>query len=160
MKSLLFIGIFISAMSYAQTNVIAAKSHANMDLVEMNDPDNFGEYILPKKVESVTFVYPDCIVEKYTTGWYQEILEHDTICQHPFLQESSFHIDRIKAMYPEETIFKNFDKAEKENKKALKKQQKIQKKKEKNSSVLIIFLLGTGGFLVFLFTPNTAKSNA
>ena len=146
-------------MSYAQTNIIAAKSHANTDLTEIKDLDNFGELILPNKMESVTFVSPDCIVERYTTGWNQEILEIDTICQHPFLQESSFHIDRIKAMYPEGTVFKDFDKAEKAHKKAQKKKRKTRKKKESKSSGAILFFIGLGGFMLFLFAPKTVKSS-
>ena len=156
MKAALLIGIFISGISYAQTNVIAAKSHANFDLSEMADPDNFGEPLPYRTIVEVKYLKDDCIVEKYDVEWGAKLIEYDTLCQHPFLQSSSFDLTRLKSMYPEETKFKGFDKLQKSHEKQLKKLKKTQQ----NSSGLIIFLMGVGAFLLFLFTPQIAKSRA
>lgn len=160
MKALLFFTVFISGISFAQTNVIAAKSHSNFDFSFTNEPDNFGEYILPREIKEVAYVKDDCIVEKYTSQWNENDVEYDTICNHPFLQQGSFDIDRIKAMYPEETKFKNFDKAEKAYNKSLKKQHKAQQQNQQNSTGLIFFLLIIGGFLLYLFIPRSNRAKA
>ncbi|MFK7784441.1 MAG: hypothetical protein AB8B56_04950 [Crocinitomicaceae bacterium] len=160
MKSVLLIGIFISGISYAQTNIIAAKSHANFDLSEMTDPDNFGDPLPYRTISEVKYLKDDCIVEKYVVEWGDQLIEYDTVCQHPFLQSSSFDLERLKAMYPEETKFKGFDKIQKSNEKRQKKLKKERQQNEQNSSGLIFFLIGIGGFFAFLFIPQIAKSRA
>jgi len=160
MKALLFFALFISVAGFAQTNIIAAKSHGNFDLSEMSDPDNFGDPLPYRTITEVKHLKDDCIVEKYDVEWGAQLIEYDTVCQHPFLQNSSFDLERLKAMYPEETQFKGFDKIEKSHEQQQKKFKKARQQNEQNSSGLIFFLMGIGGFFVFLFFPQTAKSRA
>lgn len=160
MKTILLIGILISGISYAQTNIIAAKSHANFDLTAISDSDNFGEPMPYRTIVEVKYLKDDCIVEKYDVEWGAQLIEYDTLCQHPFLQSSSFDLERLKNMYPEQTKFKGFDKVEKAHAKRLKKRNKSIQKSEQNSSGLIFFLIGIGGFLALLFVPKLSKTRA
>lgn len=157
MKTLLFITIFISGTAFAQTNIISAKSHSSSLTSEFNEPDNFGEYIMPRVIKSVTYLKEDCILETYSSYWNENDLEYDTICDHPFLQPNSFDMERIKRMYPEETKFKGFEEIEKANKKTSK---KIKKEKKENYSGLIFFLIGGGLFMIYLFVPKMNLNKA
>ena len=158
MKTLLLIAVFISGTAMAQTNVIAAKSHSSNTSIDLGDPDNFGEYIMPRQIQSVAYFKEDCIIETYASYWNENDLEYDTICNHPFLQPSSFDLARMKAMYPEETKFEGFDKIEKANKKATKKLKN--EKKQGNSNGLIIFLIGGLLCLIYLFVPKLKPSHS
>ena len=158
MKTLLFLAVFISGPAFAQTNVIAAKSHATKSSINLFETDNFGEYIMPRQIQTVTYLKEDCIVETYASYWNSNDLEYDTICDHPFLQPNSLDLERMKAMYPVETKFEGFNEIEKANKKA-KKRLKKEKNPEKSNG-LIIFLFGGSLFSIYLFIPKMRPINS
>jgi len=159
MKTFLFLSLFISGSAFSQTNVIAAKSHASAQVVDNNDLDNFGEPGPMRFIAEVKYLKDDCIVEKYNVEWSDHDTEYDTICDHPFLQAGTIDIDRIKAMYPEETIFKRFDKIDLNTKKSRKELREERKeKRSKGSSGILLIIIGSGLFLIYLFTPKMNPS--
>lgn len=159
MKTFILFAALFSGTAFAQTNVIAAKSHASTHTINLNDQDNFGLPIERRVVETVKYLNGTCIVEIYTSNWSEEEKEYDTICDHPFLTPGQTDIKRIKAMYPNKTEFVGFESLEKNQKKELKRIKKENRKKKKSSS-LIIFLIGGTLFLTYLFIPkmNPSKS--
>lgn len=157
MKALLFLTLFITGTAFAQTNVIAAKSHASSTAIDKNDTDNFGEIAPVRYILEVIYWKGDCIVEKYEVRWDNHGTEYDTICQHPFLQNGTVDLERIKAMYPEGTVFKDFDKVGDKSTKTKKELRKEKKgKRSEQSNALLFFLVGGGLFLTFLFTPKNS----
>lgn len=112
---------------------------------------------MPRVVKSVTYLKEGCIVETYVSQWNENDLEHDTICDHPFLQPSSFDLERLKEMYPDKTKFEGFGEIDKANRKASK---KIKKEKKEKSFGLIFFLIGGGLFMIYLFFPKLSLNKA
>ncbi len=168
MKTLLFLVVFISGTALSQTNIIAAKSHSSAKIIDKNDLDNFGnpEYLVCRRVvKKVIYIKDGCIVESYQT--IDLTLENqenamDTICNHPFLQTGQVDIKRLKAMYPIETKFIDFDKIgqdtdEQDGEKS--KRQLRREKRSKKSSGILFFLIGSGLFLIYLFVPKMKPSN-
>ncbi len=160
MKTLLILLGFISTFSFAQTNVIAAKSHASSTLIDNNDPDNFGEYIPPRKVQSVKYLSNDCIIETYKSFFGPDKYEYDTICSHPFLSPGQTDIKRLKEMYPDKTEFIGFDELEKNEKKSKRELKKENRKQQKSSISLFILLLGGGLLFGYLFLPSFRSSRS
>lgn len=160
MKTLLLFLAFTSTFSFAQTNVIAAKSHASPDFINQNDPDNFGEYIPPRKIESVRYINNDCIVETYAPFWVEGEKELDTICEHPFLTPGQMDIKRLKAMYPEETEFIGFDELENDQKLKERELKKDERKQKKSSLGILLFFLGGGLIMSYLFLPNLRSARS
>ena len=161
MKPFLFLALFISGTAFAQTNIIAAKSHASAQMIDNQDLDNFGNPMEQRTIESVKYLNDDCILETYTSFWTEQGKEYDTICDHPFLLPGQTDINRIKAMYPDGTKFSGFDTFEIEGKKSkrmLRKEKKENRTKE--SSAILLFIIGGGLFLIYLFIPkmNLSKS--
>jgi hypothetical protein len=152
MKLILIFTLLISSSIVAQTNVIAAKSHASNCNISQQ-PDNFGEFIPPRTIESVQYLKGDCIVEIYASEWAEQGKEYDTICNHPFLQANQIDVKRLKEMYPKNTEFLGFESLEKE-KNALKPEKKKKKNRSEKSSLMVIFLIGGGLLLTFLFVPK------
>ncbi|MDG1332166.1 MAG: hypothetical protein P8P74_07540 [Crocinitomicaceae bacterium] len=105
MKSLLFLFAFISGISFAQTNIIAAKSHSGDPSQSLQEKDNFDLPNETRIVKSVKYLKDDCIVEKCEVTMWETQIVHDTICDHPFLQKGQIDVNRIKSMYPEGTIY-------------------------------------------------------
>ena len=162
MKALLILLSFVSYLSFGQTNVIAAKSHAAKPLTDNHDIDNFGEYIPPRKIQSVKYLQNDCIVETYHSFFSLEgdEKEYDTICNHPFLGPGQMDIERLKAMYPSETEFVGFDELEQNQKKNKRELKKENRKQRKSSISLFILLLGGGLLFGYLFLPNFRSSRS
>jgi len=161
MKSALICTLFLSTtFVYSQTSIIAAKSHSSQATIDSSDPDNFGGPIFCPvlQIESVKYLQPDCIIEKSRTLSIEGEYKYDTICNHPFLQPSSFDLQRIKAMYPDGTKFEDFNEIKKANKKAAKKAKSDSK--DNDSSGLIIFLIGGTLFMIYLFIPKMTPSNS
>lgn len=154
MKTLLFLFVIISGTAFAQTNVIAAKSHSSDKVIDKNDHDNFGgpNICLPvRNVQSVEYLKLDCIVETSTMITVEGLI-YDTICDHPFLQEGSIHVDRIKAMYPENTKFINFEVLNNDEGR-LKHKVRSEKHSSKSSAFWLI-IIGGGLFFAYLFIPK------
>lgn len=155
MKTLLFLLTMISGATFAQTNVIAAKSHASTKAIDKNDTDNFGEPGPMRFIKEVTYYKNDCIIEKYDVKWDNHDTEYDTVCDHPFLQEGAIDIDRIKAMYPEGTVFNRFDKVGENTKQTKQELREMRKKKRsEKSNILLFFIIGGVMFLMYLFVPK------
>lgn len=152
MKTLLIFALFASSAIHAQTNVIAAKSHASNQLMDPNDADNFGEPVPVRQIEKVEYLKDDCIVEKYRVEWSNQDTEYDTICDHPFLQKGKIDVDRIKAMYPEGTKFSDFEKLNNDQGNTTVKSKK--NKRSKKSNAFWILVVGGGLFLGYLFLPK------
>lgn len=160
MKTLLLFLAFTSTFSFAQTNVIAAKSHASPDIVDENDQDNFGNPVEMRTLESVKYINEACILETYNSIWSENQQEYDTICNHPFLTPGQTDIDRLKAMYPSNTKFIGFEELEK-NQKTEKREVKKDKRRQKKSSLnVLLFLLGGGLLMSYLFLPNLRSARS
>jgi len=154
MKTLLFFTLLIASSSFAQTNIIAAKSHASSSVVDQNDQDNFGnpEVVLPLQyLHSVEYIEPDCIVEKSKIITEEEFI-YDTICDHPFLRQGSVDIERLKAMYKEGTEFINFEALNKDEGNFIRRMR--EKRHSSKSSALWILIIAGGSFLAYLFIPR------
>ncbi len=152
MKTLLIFAILASTSIYAQTNIIAAKSHASNQLMGPNDADNFGDPVPMRYIEKVEYLKDDCIVETYRLHFSEQDTEYDTICDHPFLQKGKIDVERIKAMYPEGTKFSGFEKLNEVEGNSTIKTKKD--KKSKKSISLWILMAGGGLFLGYLFLPK------
>ncbi len=154
--------VFISGAAFSQTNVIAAKSHSSNQVIDKNDTDNFGEPGPMRFIQTVTYLKDDCIVEKYNVEWDDHDTEYDTICDHPFLKENTINIERIKAMYPIETKFIDFDKVgqginEQDGEKS--RRQLRRERRSEKSGGLLFFLISAGLFFIYLFLPKMKPSN-
>lgn len=175
MKTFLFLAVFISGTTLAQTNVIAAKSHASSKVIDKNDTDNFGEPGPMRFIQTVTYLKDDCIVEKYRVEWDNHDTEYDTVCDHPFLQENAIDIDRIKAMYPPKTKFIDFNKVGKKDQNIKQDTERIgqegeniqkskrelrKERRSKKSGGLLIFFIGGGLFFIYLFVPKMRANNS
>jgi len=158
MKTLLILIVLNSGIGLTQTNIIAAKSHGSDLPMSSSETDNFGlPYNYKRVIKSVKYLREDCIIEMAEVTTFETLIEFDTICDHPFLQDGQIHIKRIKAMYPRNTEFIGFDDLKqklKKEKKRLKKEQRQSKK----SSGFIILLIGGGMLLTYLFFPNFKKA--
>jgi hypothetical protein len=152
MKTLLIFAILASTSIYAQTNIIAAKSHASNQVIDPNDADNFGNPMPTRSIERVEYLKDDCIVETYRLHFSEQDTEYDTICQHPFLQTGKIDVERIKAMYPEGTKFSGFEKLNEDQGNTTIKSKK--NKRSKKSNALLLALVGGGLFMLYLFIPN------
>lgn len=152
MKKLLFSTLLFSGFSFAQTNIIAAKSHASKQVIDKNNTDNFGLPNETRIVKRVEYLKDDCLIETAEVTMFERNIEVDTICDHPFLKEGSIDVDRIKAMYPEGTKFAGFDRIQKDQNKS--KKQLRKEKHSKKSSGIFLLMISAGLFLVYLFVPK------
>lgn len=141
-------------MAFSQTNIIAARSHASSEVIDKNDHDNFGgPEILPTySIVSVEYLRADCIVEMFYLDIYGEEAQFDTICEHPFLQPGQIDIERIKAMYAQNTRFIGFEKLNSDEGKLTPKTRK--ESRSKKSGALLLLVIGGGAFLMYLFVPK------
>jgi hypothetical protein len=154
--------IFLSAsIAHAQTNVIAAKSHASEVTNAPQEPDNFGlPYTDRRVIKSVEYLKDDCIIETYEVSRDRNRviedlgIEVDTFCDHPFLKAGRYDVARIKAMYRKGTEFIGFEQLDRAQKKKIRKMNR--QKDSKNSHLVLFFTLGAGLFVLYLFTPKFA----
>ncbi|NVK65550.1 MAG: hypothetical protein HWE22_13240 [Flavobacteriales bacterium] len=154
MKTLLILLGFISTFSFAQTNVIAAKSHASSEVIDPNDRDNFGnpDVSLPIRfLHSVQYLESDCIVEKSEVVG-REGFVYDTICEHPFLTPGQIDVKRLKAMYPDNTEFIGFEALNKDEGNLFRRMR--ENRRSSKSSALWLLIIGGGLFLTYLFIPR------
>ncbi len=140
MKALLIFSVLSSFSVLGQTNIIAAKSHSANKMSDIRDTDNFGLPDESRLVTQVQYLKDDCLVETAEVTLFETRIVTDTICDHPFLNEKSIDIERIKAMYPQGTKFIGFDELEKSDRKIQKQVKKDQK--ERKSNVLIWLMVG------------------
>lgn len=154
MKTLLLFILFAAGNSFAQTNVIAMKSHSSSMVKDQHETDNFGDPMPLRTIQTVKYLNDDCLVEIYKSLWSVQEQEFDTICGHPFLSSGQTDIERIKEMYPEKTEFIGFDQLEKDAK-AEKKGLRKEKRKKNKSSIFFYFLISGGTlFFLYLFVPS------
>lgn len=152
MKTLLIFAILTTSSIYAQTNIIAAKSHASSDVIDPLDTDNFGDPAPMRFIQQVEYLSGACIIETYNVQWGNSETEIDTVCDHPFLQENATDVERIKAMYPEGTNFVGFEKLNTDQGNGTLKVRKD--KRSKKSNAWWILLAGGGLFMGYLFIPK------
>ena len=160
MKALLLLTVLISGISFAQTNIIAAKSHASSELYNTRDTDNFGLPDETRVVKSVKYLKEDCLIEIVEVTLFDTRIVNDTICDHEYLKKNRIDIDGIKALYPEGTEFIGFDKLI-SNPKAEKKRLRKEKRRNKKSSLaLILFIGGETLFFAYSFIPKTRHTTS
>lgn len=153
MKTLLLIALLISGSTFAQTTIIAAKSHGASHKVDKNEVDNFGIPTVRRTVVEVEYLGNDCLIEISEVTQFTIEYEQDTICNHPFLLSGQIDVKRIKEMYGSEVKFSGFGSLEKKQKKENKRIEKVERKNKK-SSILIIFFVGGTLLLTYLFVPK------
>jgi hypothetical protein len=106
--------VILSAGLYAQTDVIANRSHAG-DLTDiLSENDNFG---LPDNmpimvVDTVIYDGNNCLIEirsyDKSNPYGADIRQIDTICNNQYFIERGFNLREIKKIYPSSTVFIGF----------------------------------------------------
>ena len=151
----MIITFLISGFALAQTNIIAAKSHAASPSNNSTDKDNFGlPYKETRLIQSVEYIKDDCLAITYKIlhDSLEMPVEVITYCDHPVFQDGNYNVNRIKVMFPKGTIFIGFDQLDKKQKKMIRKLRR--ERQSKNSNLLVLFVFTCGLFLTYLFVPK------
>lgn len=138
MKQLIILPfIFVTALVFGQTNVIALKSHAGELDNLTKEKDNFG---LPNEViDTFYYVGNDCVLQ--VSHYFEDHYNRTTICDHYLFIENKFELDKIRPMYNDNVVFIGFEKHDGNDEKP--------KKSRRSKGALpfmIVFVLAAGYF--------------
>ena len=164
-----FLLLFISFLSGAQTGLIAHKSHSGSEeSYVFAEFGNFGgPEISPLQLSLPTFsLYPTSIEKINDTTvifirTFQDAISKDTIYNHPLFSDPNMTVDSLKKSFFNDVEFTNFEKKDSDNEsenalsipieqetsKAISKKQ--QRKAKRNNSWVILLIIGGGTFVGF-----------
>lgn len=138
---MLLLSICLYTAGFAQTKMIAHKSHSGLPAdFSLEGDDNYGNP--PMHMDTLIWLSDTSIVEIMSYG-YGDTGRRDTVYNHPYFNRPGISLEEIQSMYPNYTVFIGFDKKAKE-------QRALPNQPKKNSLYLLGFLLfAFGGTYVF-----------
>lgn len=143
-KVILGLLLILSGSTYAQTDVIALKSHHGNAQSLSQEQDNFG--IPEPTLDSIIYIGNNKVVHAYTH--FGGHVEFDTSARHHLFMEHDFDLSEIRQSYGENVKFIGFEKR-KHEKRLLRK--RTNNKKGMIWPILIVSLA------TILFIPNRRK---
>lgn len=102
------ISIFSAYAIYAQTSIIAYRSHSgNMKYFKISEnSDNLG--LPPISIDTIIkFSDTTCVeISSYGNGWGRMV---DTVLNHPYCNNPNIDFDSMRQYYPKSVVFVGFD---------------------------------------------------
>lgn len=141
MKYVFFALLFLSSLSFGQTNIIANQSHhGDLDQAHL-ESDNFG---LPAPmIDSIMYIGGTCIVE--ATSQMGSSIYYDTVCEHSLFLEHDFDLEEIRKHYPRHVKFIGFENYQKLKDKKVKSRKNRRSLNGIPAALLVLLSLFMGG---------------
>ncbi|GAB5424442.1 MAG: hypothetical protein Crog4KO_15890 [Crocinitomicaceae bacterium] len=152
MKTLLVAAFFIAANTlFAQTSVIAVKSHHGNDAEISQSVDKFGELAPVPVIDRLVKINDKCVVQiGEDNGWGMPF--RDTVCDHWYYRDVNFDADKIREYHGGKIKMVGFD--DDSGSVQTKKSPFFNKRSSKQSSKWLALFLVLAGLGAYLISPK------